>query len=106
MGSEKAGNEMPDHDPFDPNNPYTAIALLGMRVDNLGKEKEALERALEKERSERSDHEQKLEERIAAMEKSFQRGAGILLVLPFLGTAIGIILAYGKVIFAPWAGRP
>ena len=29
---------------FNPNNPYTQIALLAQRVDNLGKEKEDLER--------------------------------------------------------------
>lgn len=95
---------MPNRDPFDPNDPEVQILLLAQRVETLGKEKEALERALEKEHKEREAREKKFDERISAMEKSFQRGAGILLVLPFLGTAIGIILAYGKVIFAPWTG--
>jgi F0F1-type ATP synthase assembly protein I len=90
-----------DFDEFNPNNPYTALALLGMRVDNLGKEKETLERELEKEREDRSE----LEKRVAAMERSFQRCAGILMVLPILGTVVGILLAYGKAIFAPWTGK-
>jgi hypothetical protein len=55
-----------EFDEFNPNNPYTALALLGMRVDNLGKEKEALERDLEKERDGRSE----LEKRVAALERS------------------------------------
>lgn len=84
---------------FDPNNPYTALALLAERVGNLGKEKEAIEQDLRDERKDRA----KLEERVAAMERSFQRGAGILMVIPVLGTVIGILIAYGKTIFAPWA---
>jgi F0F1-type ATP synthase assembly protein I len=90
-----------DFDEFNPNNPYTALALLGMRVDNLGKEKEALERDLRDERKDRAD----LEERVAAMERAFQRGAGILMVIPVLGTLIGILLTYGKTIFAPWTAN-
>lgn len=89
---------------FNPNDPNVQLLLLSQRVENLGREKEALERALEREREERAGHESEFEERIAAIEKSFQRGAGVLLVLPFLGTALGIIFAYGKVIFAPWTG--
>lgn len=93
-----------DFDDFNPNNPYTAIALLGERVNNLGKEKEQLESKLERECALREAHEKDVEERIAKMEKSFQRGAGIIMVLPILGTVIGILLAYGKAIFAPWTG--
>ncbi len=69
-----------------------------MRVDSLGREKEAIERELVEERLLRG----KLEERVAAMEKTFQRGAGALIVLPIMGTVIGILFAWGKVIFAPW----
>jgi hypothetical protein len=83
-----------EFDEFNPNNPYTAVALLGMRVDNLGKEKEALERDLEKERGERAE----LGKRVAAMEKSFQRGAGVLMVIPVIGTMIGILFIWGKTI--------
>lgn len=93
-----------DLEEFNPNNPGTQIALLAMRVENLGKEKEALERAMDRERAERAEQEEKLEARIAAMERSFQRGAGIMMVLPIVGTVVGILLAYGKVIFAPWTG--
>jgi len=89
-----------DFEEFNPNNPYTAIALLGMRVDNLGKEKEALERSLESERAERD----KLEKRVAKMENSYQRGAGILIGLSFLGAIGGFLAAYGKTIFKPWTG--
>jgi hypothetical protein len=99
---EMPGMHPPDFDDFNPNNPYTALALLGMRVDNLGKEKEALERDLEAEREMRA----KLEERVAAMEKSFNRGAGALMLLPILGTIVTILITYGKTIFRPWTGSP
>jgi hypothetical protein len=90
----------PDLESFDPNNPYTAIALLGMRVTNLGKEKEAIEKALAEERVERA----KLEKRVSKMENSYQRGAGILIGLSFLGAIGGFLAAYGKAIFKPWTG--
>jgi hypothetical protein len=94
------------YDDIDPHDHRVQIALLAMRVDNLGKEKEAIERDLEQERAEREKHEIELTRRVETMEKSFQRGAGIIMVLPILGTVIGILLAYGKQIFAPWTGRP
>lgn len=91
----------PHFDDFNPNNPYTALALLGERVNNLGKEKEALEQELKDERKDRGD----LEKRVAVMEKSFQRGAGVLMVVPIIGTAITLFLIYGEKIFAPWLGK-
>jgi hypothetical protein len=39
------------------------------------------------------------------MEKSFQRGFGMLVIIPIIGTIVGILFAYGKVIFAPWLGK-
>lgn len=92
----------PGWNDFNPNNPFTQLALLAQRVENLGKEKEDLERALEEERRERAEHERKIETRLAKIENSFQRGAGILMVLPVIGTIVGLIIAYGKTIFAPW----
>lgn len=87
---------------FNPNDPAVQILLLAQRVENLGREKEELERDLERERAERENHEKDMDKRIAKMERSFQRGAGIIMILPVLGTAVGILIAYGKVIFAPW----
>jgi hypothetical protein len=83
---------------FNPNNPYVAIALLGERVNNIGKEKEMIERSLEEERRQR----RALEDRIVKMEISFQRGAGILMVLPIVGGFVGFLAAYWKAILAPW----
>lgn len=77
---------------FDPNNPSVQILLLSQRVDTLCKENEELE-----------EREKALEKRMAKMENSFQRGAGILMVLPIVGTIVGILFAYGKAIFKPWA---
>lgn len=94
----------PGWNDFNPNNPYTQLALLAQRVDALCKEKEELEMELARERKERSEHEAKLELRLAKIENSFQRGAGILMILPILGTIVGLVLAYGKTIFAPWTG--
>lgn len=94
----------PGWNDFNPNNPYTQLALLAQRVDNLGKEKEDLDRALEQERRERAEHEANLELRISKIENSFQRGAGILMILPIVGSVVGLVIAYGKAIFAPWTG--
>ncbi len=85
---------------FDEDDPRFQVRILGMRVDRLTQEKEDIEEELREERTERK----KLDERVASMERTFQRGAGIAIALPILGTALGFILAYGKVIFAPWMG--
>lgn len=63
------------------------VKFLAYRVTVLTREKESLE------------------VRVAKMEKSFNMGAGILLVVPVLGSAIGLFLAFGKIIFAPWVGK-
>lgn len=87
---------------FDEGDLRYQIKILGFRVESLTKEKEELERALEKELHVRELHEKEFEKRIAAMEVSFQRGAGIMMILPILGTIIGLLFAYGKTIFKPW----
>lgn len=97
-------SEHPPKDPlrsykeFDESDPAFQVRILAVRVDALTKEKEDIERELEKERVER----RALDERVAVMERSFQRGAGALIVLPIVGSAVGLLFAYGKVIFAPW----
>lgn len=78
---------------FSEDDPLFQVKLLAQRVDALTREKEEIE-------GEQRD----LEKRVADMEKSFQRGAGALIVLPIFGALIGIIFAYGKIIFAPWLG--
>ena len=85
---------MPSPFEFDENNPYYQIRLLAQRVDQLTKEKEEAE-----------DNIRNLQERIATMERSFQRGAGALIVLPIVGTIVGVLFAYGKIIFAPWINK-
>lgn len=64
--------------------PESKIKFLAYRVAVLGREKE------------------ELEERIAKIEKSFNMGAGILLILPVLGSIVGMVFAFGKQIFKPW----
>ena len=76
---------------FREDDPAWQIHILGLRVDALTKEKEDLER---------SQREQ--EARIAAMEKTFQRGMGAMIMVPIIGSIVGFMFAYGKVIFAPW----
>lgn len=82
-------------DPFfralNPNDPAVQLFMLGERVTALTKEKEELEGHLES-----------LNIRVAKMEKSFNMGAGVLMILPILGGIVGTLLAYGKVIFRPW----
>ena len=65
---------------FDESDARYQVRILAIRVDVLTKEKIALEHELKDERDERK----KLDERVARMEKSFQRGAGALIVLPIL----------------------
>lgn len=65
-------------------NPDDRVKLLAARVAILTREKE------------------ELEERVDKIEKSFNMGAGILLVVPILASLIGMLLAFGKQIFKPW----
>lgn len=87
---------------FDEGDLRYQIKILGYRVEALTKEKEEIERALEKEHESRAKREQELENRILIMEKSFQRGAGMMMLLPIVGTIVGMLFAYGKTIFKPW----
>ncbi len=80
---------------FDESDPRYQIKLLGIRVDALTKEKEEVELELREEREERK----KLDVRVAHMEKSFQRGAGMMIMLPIIGTLVGFIFAYAKILF-------
>lgn len=93
---------------FNEHDPKSQILILGERVTNLGKEKEKIERDHEKDMAKLEETHEKdiaaLTLRVVALEKSYQRGAGALLVLPFLGTAIGLVLAYGKTLLRPWTG--
>lgn len=86
-------------DPFfralNPNDPAVQLFMLGQRLETLTKEKEELERYIES-----------VNERLAKMEKSFNMGAGVLMILPVLGGIVGTLLAYGKVIFRPWTTGP
>lgn len=89
-------------DEFNPNNPYTAIALLGERIKQLmAREREIERRFADKEKA-ITEREDNLEKRIAKIEASLGRGAGILIGLATIGTLGGFILAWGKTIFAPW----
>lgn len=88
----------PQYGEFDEDDPRFQVRILAIRIETLGKEKETIEQELNEERLARKD----LEKRVAVMERSFQRGAGALIVLPILGTLLGVLFAYGKSIFAPW----
>jgi hypothetical protein len=90
-------NKMPpdEHKAFDESDPAFKVRMLEMRVHTLEKEKGDIEAEAKSEQVERK----KLEERVAKMEKSFQRGAGAMIMLPIIGTVIGFVFAYGKIIF-------
>lgn len=64
--------------------PESRIRFLAYRVSVLAREKE------------------EIEERVSKIEKSFNMGAGILLVLPLIGSVFGMVFAFGKQIFKPW----
>lgn len=68
-----------------PEDPEVQIFILADRVEKLTKEKEALEVRLDK------------------IEKAFDKGSGILLMLPIIGTATAFLAANWKAIFKPWA---
>lgn len=70
----------------DMSDPKVQIKMLAYRVAVLTREKEAIEN------------------RVAKMERSFNMGAGILLILPILGSILGMMIAIGKGLFAPWFG--
>jgi hypothetical protein len=79
---------------FDENDPAFLIRILSLRVDALTKEKEELEVRIGDD-----------EKRIAKIEGSLGKGAGILIGLASIGTIGGFLMAYGKAIFAPWVGK-
>ena len=83
---------------WDEDDPRFQVRILGMRVDALTKEKEAIEEMLREERIERKA----IDLRVASMEKTFQRGAGMMIIIPVLGAIFGTLVAYGKFIFGPW----
>lgn len=76
---------------FEERNAFFQVQLLAQRVDNLGREKERLERTAER-------HDGRLDK----IEHSLAVGWGILIVFPILGAVLGFVFAYGKVIFGPW----
>lgn len=76
---------------FNEDDPRFQVRILAMRLDALTKEKEALEK-----------REKDLENRMEAIERSLGKGAGILIGLATVGTVGGILMAWGKTIFAPW----
>ena len=92
-------------DEFNPHNRDTQIALLALRVENLGREKEEIERHLEIEKAERIRVEKDLNDRVSTLEASYGKGAGILIGLGMIGGIGGVLIAYGKSIFAPWLGK-
>lgn len=76
---------------FDENDPAFLIRILALRVDTLTQEKEDIEKK-----------ETELEARVAKIEGSLGKGAGILIGLATVGTIGGVLMAWGKTIFAPW----
>lgn len=77
-----------------PEDPEVQVYVLATRVEALTKEKEKLEKLTTE-----------LATRVAKMEKTFNMGAGVLLMIPFIGAAIGIAVNWGKHIFKPWTSQ-
>lgn len=76
---------------FDEKSALFQVRLLAQRVDNLGREKERLERTTER-------HDKRLDK----IEHSLAVGWGVLIVFPILGAVLGFLFAYWKIIFGPW----
>lgn len=82
-GLRNAGEAL-DLSQFDPSNPRVQVILLAERIERQNEQIVGLETRLEK------------------MERSYYKGAGVLIALSVVGGLVGTILAYGKTIFKPW----
>lgn len=78
---------------FDEDDPRYQVKLLSRRLDQVVREKEAIE-----------ETNRDLIKRLEVIEKAFQRGIGGVAVLMFIGGLIAFLLAY-PTIFAPWKGK-
>lgn len=76
---------------FNEDDPAFQVRILALRIDALTKEKEQIESRLNKD-----------EERLETIERSLGKGAGIMIGLATVGTVGGVLMAWGKTIFAPW----
>jgi len=79
---------------LDPNDPAVQLFTLAQRVDTLTREKEENEEKI-----------RLLDTRIAAMEKQFTKGSGMLLILPFIGGLLTFFILNAGKIFSPWTGQ-
>jgi hypothetical protein len=79
---------------MDPNTPAAQLFILSERVKAITVEKEKLE----------ADY-RTLNDRVLKMESTFNKGAGMLLLLPFLGTATMLVITWGGKLFGPWIGK-
>lgn len=77
-----------------PEDPEVKVFILADRIEKLTKEKEALEVCVKE-----------LTERIDKMEKAFDRGSGVLLVLPVIGTILAFVAANWRTITKPWINQ-
>ena len=68
----------------DTTNPEVRLRLLSYRVSVLTREKEDLET------------------RVGKIENAFTMGKGVFIIVPILGTLMGLLISYGKTIFKPW----
>lgn len=87
---------------FDESDPRFQVRILALRVDALTKEKEEIEIKAKELEIRISKREKELEDRVEAIERSLGKGAGILIGLATVGTVGGVLMAWGKTIFAPW----
>ena len=87
---------------FNEDDPRFQVRILAVRLDALTKEKEALEERTKESEAKIAKREKDLEDRIEAIERSLGKGAGILIGLATVGTVGGVLMAWGKTIFAPW----
>lgn len=76
---------------FDANDPAVQVLLLAQRIDTLAREKEVDEEKIKE-----------LERRVDDMDRLINKGWGMAIIIPALGAIAGILMAYGKTIFAPW----
>lgn len=91
---------MPDYGEFNEKNPWYRLKILADRVDALTREKEKLESDMRETRSDMREARKDIE----GIRRSISRGAGVLLAFPIFGSALGILIAYGKYIFGTGKG--
>lgn len=77
-----------------PEDPRVQVYILADRVEKLTKEKEVLEKQYAE-----------VNARLSRLETAYDKGSGILLMLPVIGAVMAFLMAYWEKITKPWTSQ-